>query len=636
MCGIAGIYEWQGVSSVERDVSLMTRALARRGPDGSGVRAEPGVALGHRRLSIIDLSERGRQPMTNEDGTIWLTFNGEIYNHAALRRTLEARGHIFSSATDSEVLLHLYEDGASDPARWLREVRGMFAFAIWDAPRKQLLLARDRIGIKPLFFYRDAGAIVFASELDALVASSRVPRRIDWTSLFEYLQLLTIPEPNTVYEGVHALDPGCALIVEPSDTRWVRYWSLDDTPDAVIDTAEEADAALEATLGDTIALHLQADVDVGAFLSGGIDSSLVSAIAAQRHDRPLRTFAATFPGEAVDEGLWARRAADVLGTNHTEYAVTEGFLEGVEDMAAATDQPLALTSALSLFHLSRRARQDVKVVLTGDGGDELFGGYSRHHAYPALPFGLNTLPFAARRQIGRVAGELAPLAPLRMAGISAKTAALATALVRDETDLYLPRVFVRPAAAAASLMPADARGKVIAERYSERVRRTFARCRATDPLTRRLYVDVHTSLVDEMLTKVDRMTMSAGLEARVPLLDHHVVELAMRIQAPVLREGALTKGPLRRLVERRLGRDIAYRPKSGFNSPLASWLQNEPSTLRKLDELWPEVEGSGFFDVTAARALRRELRMNPARVSSSIFALVVFSVWARQRKLLPA
>jgi asparagine synthase (glutamine-hydrolysing) len=384
MCGIAGVYNWREPTSQQSVVSEMMNRLRRRGPDGSGVHSEAGIALGHRRLSIIDLSERGAQPLSNEDGTIWLSFNGEIYNYRQLRRELESRGHRFRSDSDSEVLVHLYEDSKDDLLRFLASVRGMFGFAIWDRGRQRLVLARDRLGIKPLVFYLDESFIAFASDLDALTACPGVPRKLDWTSLFEYLVFLTIPGPNTIFQNVRYLSPGSILSIERGVTSELRYWGLESDSSDSFSDYHQADEAIEETLDEAVRFHLIADVEVGAFLSAGVDSGLVTAIASESGGRKLRTFAATFPGEEEDEGSAARSASELLGTRHTEFAVTGGFLDSIVDVVAAMDQPLALTSAVSLFQLSQRASAEVKVVLTGDGGDELFGGYSRHRPY-AMP-----------------------------------------------------------------------------------------------------------------------------------------------------------------------------------------------------------------------------------------------------------
>jgi asparagine synthase (glutamine-hydrolysing) len=633
MCGIAGVWGRRGDDDLRETVTRMTARLAPRGPDGQGVHSEPGIALGHRRLAIIDLSDRGRQPMSNEDGTVWLTFNGEVYDHRALRRGLERAGHRFSSDADAEVLLHLYEEAPDDPVAFLRDVRGMFAFALWDRRRRRLLLARDRLGIKPLFYATPPGTFAFASDIDALTACGDVPRRLDWTSLYEYLVLLTVPGPHTIYRDVRSLEPGCVLVVDDGVPREVRYWRLSAPARPTISDLGEATERVESALGDAVRSHLVADVDVGAFLSGGIDSSLIAAMAADQGATALQTFSIAFPGEAEDEGPWARQTAEQLKSVHRELRIEGGLIDSLDDVVGAMDQPMALTSAVSLFHLSRRARQHVKVVLTGDGGDEAFGGYRRHAPYPAPSSVVRWLPSRARRSVGRTLSVALSVAGGRRPVERARS--LANTLARDETDLYLPRLYALDPRAALDLVCADGQGEVDVTRYVTRVRRLFESCRGGDRLSRMLFVDLQTSLADEMLAKLDRMTMASGLEARVPLLDLKVVETAARVAGGVKRTEPSGKLPLRRLAHARLGQAVAERPKQGFNSPLERWMRQEPRTDAGLERLWPSVDEAGVFDVAATKALKARWERHAGATATNLFALVTFGVWARQRRPSP-
>ena len=629
MCGIAGIHSWDGLPSQSETVAAMTARLARRGPDGVGLHSEPGIALGHRRLSIIDLSERGSQPMSNEDGTVWLTCNGEIYNYRELRRQLESRGHRFSSDSDSEVLIHLYEDLADDLTNFLEPVRGMFAFAIWDRSRERLLLARDRLGIKPLLYYSGKTFVAFASDLDALTACPDVPQRLDWTSLYEYLVLLTVPGPNTIYRDIQCLAPGSMLLIERSGIRRLSYWNLASIPSEPIVKAREADEALEAILSEAVDLHLVADVEVGAFLSGGVDSGLVTALAAEQNGRPLRTFSATFPGEQVDEGPWAREASDRLGTVHTEFSLAGDFLGEIERVVEAMDQPMALTSAVSLFQLSRQAREYVKVVLTGDGGDEVFGGYDRHRPYPAPSRLAGWIPEGVRPAVGALGCASLPEWARDRSPMLRKAYALSKSLARDEVELYTPRLYCLRPADALALLPDEVVSEVDTGRYLNHVRSLFESCPQTNPLSRMLFVDLQTSLVDEMLSKVDRMTMAWGLEARVPLLDHRVVELSINIAGSLKRDEAKGKLSLRRLVGRRLGRETGERAKSGFNSPLESWLRNDAATRVAFDRLWQAVEDSEAFDRLALRTFKGRYDSDGPS-ATNLFTLLTFGLWAKQ------
>jgi asparagine synthase (glutamine-hydrolysing) len=647
MCGIAGLLGPGDPGDLAATVAAMCRALAHRGPDGEGIHTEPGVALGHRRLAILDLSQRGAQPMSNEDGTLWLTYNGEIYNFRALRAGLEARGHRFRSAMDGETLLHLYEEHADDPRRMLDGVRGMFAFGIWDRTRRRLLLARDRFGIKPLVYWHDGDRLAFASDLDALAEVPGLPRQIDPTALYEYLLYLTVPGPCTIFQGVRHLPPGTLLLAGDGGAREIEYWRLDPARAEPLDDPAAAAAALEETLAEAIALHLVSDVEVGAFLSGGLDSGLVTAFAARAAGRPLATFTAAFPGEAVDEGAWARQTAARLGTDHAEWALEGGLFDGLEEAVAAMDQPLALTSALSLFQIARLARARVKVVLTGDGGDEVFAGYSRHRPDPPLAGPAGLLPKAAHPALGRF---LLRTLPQGGNGRLGSLRALARGLARDEAERYLPRLWTADPADILALLAGHAPGHATdtaldTGRTLERLRTLFDRHAGLPPLTRRLAVDLQTSLADEMLAKVDRMTMAWGLEARVPLLDHRVVEVGLAI-ADQLKRGtapaaagsprpgggpAMGKLPLRRLAGPLLGTAAAGRAKQGFNAPLERWLAGDAATRTAFERLWPAVADCGFFDPAALARIKQTAGQPGGSSTRTLFALLVFGLWAGRR-----
>lgn len=634
MCGIAGIFRRDGATPEREIINAMTTRLAHRGPDGAGVHISAGIALGHRRLAIIDLTDRAAQPMPDAAGQVWLTFNGEIYNYRELRATLEKQGARFRTDSDSETLLHLYAAHADAPQKFLSQLRGMFAFAIWDAPRCRLLIARDRLGIKPLYFYQNKDFLAFASELDAVTAPPSVPRRLDWTSLYEYLTLLTVPGPHTIFQDIKCLPPGHFLMAQDDKLNVSAYWSLADAMASapVIANEKQADEELSATLQEAVRLHLIADVEVGSFLSGGVDSGLVTALASEQNATPLRTFSATFPGTEVNEGHWAAEAAQTLGTKHTEFAVNDGFLDGLPDIVRRFDQPLALTSAVSLYHISRQARTGIKVVLTGDGGDELFAGYERHRPYVTPPGVARWLPANTRPTVGKLGLAALPAWAVKSSATLQKARGLASALARDETALYLPRIAYWSGDDALNLLPRDVWPHIERDRYTAHVRRLFATCPTSDRLTRMLFVDLHTTLVDEMLTKVDRMTMAHGLEARVPLLDHRVVELGMNIAGNLKRRDSSGKLPLRRLVAAKLGTETATRSKRGFNSPLEDWLRDDAATRAQFSHMWTQVAASNAFSGSATDAARIAFDQRTGSVSAmNLFTLLTFGLWAESR-----
>ncbi|HEV8454213.1 MAG TPA: asparagine synthase (glutamine-hydrolyzing), partial [Gemmatimonadales bacterium] len=378
MCGIAGIVHFHPESRAnEALVRRMTELLAHRGPDDTGIYASGPVSLGHRRLSIIDLSAGGHQPMANETGSVWITYNGECYNHRDFVAGLQTRGHRFRSTSDTETLLALYEEQKPE---FLSRIDGMFALAIWDARRRRLLLARDRLGIKPLFYYHDREHLVFASELKALLADRSVPSEISDVALADFLHLMSIPDPEGIFRGVRKLLPGHYLVVEDGRVREEAYWEV-----PMMEPAREVGLAVasqefEAMFRRAVTSHLLADVPVGAFLSGGVDSGAVVAMAAGNSAKPMMSFASTFRGlSEFDESPYARQVAALYGTEHHEFDLTPNLVEALPRIVWHADEPFAISSALPLYFLAQLARQHVKVVLTGDGGDEVFAGYTWRH-----------------------------------------------------------------------------------------------------------------------------------------------------------------------------------------------------------------------------------------------------------------
>ncbi len=623
MCGIAGALFFDGRTPDPGAVAAASAALARRGPDGAGEHVEPGLALVHRRLAILDLSDAGAQPMEVDGGRLRLVYNGELYNFRELRRGLASR-FAFRTQSDAEVLLRLYDAHPDDPGAMLRDARGMFAFALWDAARRRLLLGRDRLGIKPLYVHESPRGVWFGSTLDALVAFPEVPRRLDWTSLRDQLALLTPPSPQTFWADARALEPGTVLAVSASGARReTRYWDL---AGAVRDAEGVGAGALEEALVESARLHLVADVGVGAFLSGGLDSGLVAACASGAGGGAPRALTAAFPGDAADESAAAAATASRLGLAHRRLDLGGGLLEGFEDVVAAMDQPLGLLSAVPLFRLSRAAADEgLKCVLTGDGGDEVFAGYLRHRPLGTLRF--SWLPLA----LHPVARGALGLALHAWPGPrSARGRAQLHAMGGDAPGEYLSRLWMLPPDAATALLPADARASVAEGRHAARVRALWEGCGDAPELTRMRVVDLGTSLVDEMLAKADRMTMAWGVEARVPLLDHRLVEAALVLPPSALRRGDVGKLPLREIAARRLGAEVAARPKRGFETSFARDL-TQPQTRARLDAALESALAPGLLDAAAVRALRRHAEAGDAASVHGLFAALCAGEWARQR-----
>ena len=619
MCGIAGLWDHAGpaVASGHRQVEAMAAALAHRGPDHRGVWADPscGVALAQARLAVLDLSPAGNGPMPWRDERYWITYNGEVYNFIELRRELESEGCRFRSTSDAEVVLAAFE-------RWgagcLERFIGMFAFAIWDASERRLFLARDRLGKKPLYYARHGGRFAFASELRALLMDPSLPRGVDADAVALYLRFGYVPAPLTILRAVRTLPPAHFAWENSDGLRVERYWNPLDAalqgPLALSD--DEASMRLEALLKDAVARRRVSDVPIGAFLSGGIDSSLVVALMQENGTVPARTFSIRFEDPAYDESESAARVARQLGTDHRcETCGEREMLAIVADLADLIDEPTADSSFVPTYLLARSARRYVTVALTGDGGDELFWGYPRYAALARWRW-LMRLPLVVRR----VAAAVARLRSDRRAQ------RVATVLGLDDRDLYSR--FVRVAAAgevrALTGRPEPRSG------YDD----VLAALSRRPVLDAAALMDLVTYLPDDVLAKVDRATMAVGLEARCPLLDHRVVELAVRLPAAVKWRDGRGKAILRRLLDRRVPAALVDRPKMGFGVPLDRWLRGPLHGAVAAALAGPALEAAGVVPGAASRAWRAYLADGAAR-PDLLWALFVLAQWSA-RWLVPA
>jgi asparagine synthase (glutamine-hydrolysing) len=607
MCGIAGIYgSFQPADRLDA-MQAMAKHLAHRGPDGTGKFEADEVALLHTRLSIIDLSENGNQPLFNEDKTLTLICNGEIYNYQQLRSDLLQRGHTFGSHSDCEVILHLYEEHKNEPKQMLNMLTGMFAFALWDANAKRLLIARDRVGIKPLYFSHSNGKLIFASEVKPIANSGLMEATEDVTSLYEYFLLGSIPGPNTLYKEIKSLEPGHYLTLDNGKLTESEYW---DIPRGLRNwnSEEEALGETESLLSQVIKDHLVADVPVGTFLSAGVDSSLLTAIAASHHPG-IHSFTASFPGEPEDEGAMAAATAAKLKTSHNSYELSDNFFADFSSQFRDLDQPFAISSGLSLGRISRIAQQKVKVVLSGDGGDELFGGYSRHE-FPKQPGFLDYIPGPLQNVVLKAGAQLTGKKSLDT---------LRQNLQVSDGQKFLDRIRVTDEQTAMSFLAPHMHKEVDKNRFLNRLNRLFDKRKGEDPLNRVLYVDMKTTLVDEMLTKCDRMTMINAIEGRVPLLDHRLVELAFSMPGHYKRSNGTGKLILRRLLAKHLGNELAFRVKTGFNSPLKQWLASDEKTISFVKSEIGEATSLDFLD---RNVVERYAQQPHNFASGQVFSLV--------------
>jgi asparagine synthase (glutamine-hydrolysing) len=568
MCGIAGIVHFDRERPVDVEMlHAMGRSIAHRGPDGSGTWVGRGVGFVHRRLAIIDVAG-GQQPIANEDGAVHVVFNGEIYNYERLRRELLARGHRFRTNSDTEVLVHLYEEEGTE---LVNRLRGMFAFALWDQRRQRLLLARDRVGIKPLYWHKDDRRLLFSSELKGILADPAVQRTLDPEALESYLAYGVVSNPGSIFQNIATLPPGHTLVVDRGHWRAAprRYWQLRFAPDPRPSVVEWQEA-IRAKVNEVVRLHLTSDVPVGAFLSGGVDSSIIVGTAAALAATPLRTFSMGFAEEAFNELPAARTIATRFNTRHVEEIVTPRAGELLDELAAYFDEPFGDASAVPTFLVSRLARRSVKVVLSGDGGDEAFGGYTRYAQDLREAAVRRRLPLWLRN---RVLGPLArcwPRTPWLPRPLRVKSALTNLALSPDAA--YANTLTVCRGPGRRDLLHPDLAAALNGHPPEGRVAASYRAAEGAGPLCGMLHADTSFLLPDDFLVKVDRASMANGLEVRPPFLDHELLELTARIPSRLKVRGGETKCILKSAYASALPRDILFRPKRGFDLPLDEWL----------------------------------------------------------------
>lgn len=610
MCGIAGLYSGQTAEQKTATLERLSNGLQHRGPDGKGFYQDEQVGLAHTRLSIIDLSESGNQPLYNEDKSLVLICNGEIYNYRELTEELKEKGHQFSSHSDSETILHLYEEYRDDIGTMLNKLTGMFAFALWDKERDKLIVARDRIGIKPLYYSLAGGNFMFASEVKPLVKTGLVSNQLDYTSLYEYFLLSSIPAPNTIYAAIKTLEPGHYMAIGSGKIENWKYWDVDPTTK----NRKSMDEVVEDTgslFSEVVKDHLVSDVPVGTFLSAGIDSSLITAYASE-HQPGINTFTASFPGEPEDEVKIASDTSKRLNVTHHAYELKDDFFKGFDEYVGAIDQPLAVISSLSLSRISQLAKQHVKVVLSGDGADELFGGYDYRHHIPPPPSFLKNIAPKYRGALLKAGAKLTGKKSL---------SDLANHLEIPLTKKYLDRLILTTPETVKQIMSPDVWKDVDEERYSNHIQKIYTGFDTDDELNKLLYVDVKTTLVDEMLTKCDRMTMMNGIEGRVPFLDHRMVELAFSIPSKWKRNENYGKLPLRHLLEKKLGHELAFRKKTGFNSPLKKWLTEDDHTRNFVQSRLQEMKGLPFLNADTLNSYAKDITTLGSQDAFSLMSL---------------
>ena len=621
MCGIYGILQLDGQPASRDLVARMGRVSVHRGPDDEGMHVDGACAIGMRRLSIIDLAG-GHQPLSSEDGTLWLVCNGEIYNFRELRRDLEAKGHRFKTGSDCETLIHLY---AQHGDAFVERLNGMYAFALWDARRRRLLLGRDRLGIKPLYIHDDGKRIVFASEAKAIVALPGVDTDLDPAALQSYLQLGYVPAPQSIFRGIEKLPPASLLAIEDGRRTASRYWQVPGAVDRAL-TEDEWIDRVRARLEESVRMQMVSDVPIGAFLSGGIDSSCVVAFMARHSDRPVKTYSIGFEGGAAEnfynELPFARKIATRFGTDHREILVRPDVVALLPQLLWHMDEPIADSAFVTTYLVSEFAHREVTVILSGVGGDELFGGYRRYlgdhyHGY------FERLPAWVRRAATSV-GERLPsdrhsraFNAMRLARSFLATADLPFA------ERYRSYVEEFPAADAARIAYTNSAAR------TDLLAAAMRTATSDDPLNRMLVVDAGTQLPDDLLLLTDKMSMAVSLECRVPLLDHELVELGAAMPQEIKIRGGRLKHAMKAALDGVLPRDILERGKRGFGTPFGAWLKGDLApVLRRLFS--PQALGArDLLRHEAVAQLVADHQANRIDGTDRLLALVNLEVWAR-------
>ncbi|PIX75406.1 MAG: asparagine synthetase B [Rhodocyclales bacterium CG_4_10_14_3_um_filter_68_10] len=626
MCGIAGILDTRGRREIDRDVlDRMNESQHHRGPDEGGLHLEPGLGLGHRRLSIIDLSS-GQQPLANEDGSVAIVFNGEIYNFQELKPELEALGHRFRTHSDTEVIVHAWEQWGE---ACLDRLRGMFAFAIWDRNRETLFLARDRLGVKPLYYaLLPDGQFLFGSELKALLAHGGLARDIDPLAIEEYFALGYAAEPRTIFRGAAKLSPGHCLAVRrglPLPAQRA-YWDVRFTLDRKPGLAD-ACAELEQRLEESIRLRMISEVPLGAFLSGGVDSSAVVAMMARTSRDPVRTCSIAFDDPAYDESRYAQQVAERYRTRHHVDRVESDDFDLIDTLARLYDEPYADSSAIPTYRVCQLARGHVTVALSGDGGDESFAGYRRYRLHLMEERLRASMPLSLRRPLFGLLGRAYPKLDWAPRVLRGKTTF--QALGRDSVEAYFHSV---------SLMRGDMRRRLFSGRLRaelggynalEVFRRHAANAGTEDPLALIQYLDLKTYLVGDINTKVDRASMAHSLEVREPLMDHPLVEWLASLSSSLKVRGQEGKWLLKKAMEPHLPREVLYRTKMGFAVPLARWFRGPLAARVRESVLGERLAASGLFDAGTLRHLVQAHQSGRADYSTPLWTLLMFEAFLR-------
>lgn len=628
MCGIYGVMdlEKRGIP-LAPTLALMGGVIEHRGPDDSGQYEGRGIGLGMRRLSIIDVAG-GHQPMTNEDNSVWLVMNGEIYNYRELRASLEKKGHRFRTNSDTEVIVHLYEDEGVDFFKFLR---GMFGLALWDTKRERLVLGRDRLGEKPLYFRCESRRLLFASELKSILKAEDVPRRLNLNALQEYLALGYVPAPLSILDGIEKLLPGHYLVAEKGLISTQEYWNVPDGQTEERSEEEWIELVREKLL-ETIKAQLVSDVPLGAFLSGGVDSSLIVSAMARLTGRTVKTYSIGYGGDQnyYNELPYAKLVAQQFATEHHEIVVRPEVSELLPKLIWHLDEPIADSACLTTYLVSRLARESVTVILSGVGGDELFGGYRRYLG-ESMRRWYGILPGVMRRTfIPALLRRIPQDRTSAWKDYARYAAAFTRSADTDPVTRYMSYVTLFSPQMQDELLAANLRNGTDGTEFATgALQRYFKDCPDSDALNRTIYVDLKTSLPDDLLALTDRMSMAASVECRAPLVDYQLVELASRMPSHLKVRGFSLKYLLKKAVGPWLPREVTTRKKRGFGAPVGGWLRKDlqPLVRELLSE--QQVGRRGLFQWPAIHQLVKAHEEQRSDYSDHIFALLALEIWCR-------
>jgi len=618
MCGITGmVYHQDGERASQDVLQRMCRSLIHRGPDDEGYFVNRTVGLGMRRLQIIDLST-GHQPISNEDGRYWIVFNGEIFNYQELRDDLERKGHRFQTSTDTETIIHAYEEYGLDCAS---KLNGMFAFAIWDKELKQLVIARDRLGVKPLYYYMDERCLVFGSELKALLACPEVPRSVNFEALDVFLTFEYVPSPMSMFQGIKKLPPGHFLILRHGVIDIKQYWSID----YATENSEHPEQDLYELLKDAVRLRMISDVPLGAFLSGGVDSSAVVCMMSELVEQPIKTFSIGFDDPSYNELSYARQVANHFKTDHHELTIQPDIVGLVEGLIHYLDEPLADVSVFPTYLVSKLAREHVTVVLSGDGGDELFAGYDWYVADRVDQY-YRKLPKFLRQSLMPGLLDLLPPSSQKK-GLVNKAKRFVSGAVQGEHLHHYRWTMYANQEMKQNLYDSSMWGRIPNRNAESRFVPYLNQYPQAPRIWRQQYADIHSFMVDDILVKVDRMSMANSLEARTPFLDYRMVEFAMRLPSNLNLQGLQTKALLKRSLRGKVPDEILYRKKEGFSIPMKHWLREELKPMLGDVLSADRMKREGYFNSAYIDTLKDEHWRGTANHAHELWSLMMFEIW---------